>query len=324
MNKAQTPADTPRPSNGTTLHDQQNLAVATVLFGSLVFALGDAIIRFVSTDLNLWQLLLLRAIIVIPVLMWMCRARSRPIRLSPERPGWVSFRSLLMILMWVSYYGALLTLPVSVAASVYYTMPIFVALIAAVIIGDRIGLIGWLGVLLGFMGVLLIVNPDNGGFSGYVLLPLAASLFFAMAVIITRTRLRDEHPLVLTINLQIGFLLTGLLATGAIYSLGGVETTELASFFAGGWKPIGHYELVVIVVLAALITIGYLCTSIAYQVGRSATVATFSFSYIPFVITWAFLFFGEIPDLRESVGILMIILAGILSVRLAGSAKQSG
>lgn len=324
MNKAQTPAHPARPGNRDAARDQQNLAVATVLFGSLVFALGDAVVRFVSADLNLWQILVLRAIIVIPVLMWLCHSRPTPIRLSPERPGWVSFRSSLMILMWVSYYGALLTLPVSVAASVYYTMPIFVALIAAVIIGDRIGLTGWFGVLLGFIGVLLIVKPDSGGVNGYVLLPLAASLFFAMAVIITPTRLRDEHPLVLTINLQIGFLLTGLLATGAIYSLGGVETKALSSFFAGGWKPVGLYELVVIVVLAALITIGNLCTSIAYQLGRSATVATFSFSYIPFVIIWAFLFFRETPGPREIVGILMIIVAGILSVRPAGNVEPSG
>jgi len=103
MNKAQTPAHPARPGNRDAACDRQNLAVATVLFGSLVFALGDAVVRFVSADLNLWQILVLRAIIVIPVLMWLCHSRPTPIRLSPERPGWVSFRSSLMIRMWVSY-----------------------------------------------------------------------------------------------------------------------------------------------------------------------------------------------------------------------------
>ena len=312
-----------RQGSGEAAGDRQNVAVAAVLFGSLIFALGDAIVRLISADLGLWQILVMRAIIVIPVLVWMCRARARPIGLSPEHAGWVSLRSALMILMWVTYYGALLTLPVSVAASVYYTMPIFVALIAAAFLGDRIGMLGWLGVGLGFVGVLLIVNPHSGGFNGYVLLPLASSLLFAVGMIVTRSKLRNEHPLVMTINLQLGFLLLGLLATGTIYAAGGVETTTLESFFAGGWKPLGLREVIVILVLAAIITIGNICTAIAFQQGRSATVATFSFSYIPFVTMWGFLFFGEVPDLRTIIGIMMIVVAGILSLRTSKKEELS-
>ncbi|MAK17796.1 MAG: permease [SAR116 cluster bacterium] len=323
MNKAHTPMRSARQGSGEAAGDRQNVAIAAVLFGSLIFALGDAIVRLVSADLGLWQILVLRAIIVIPALVWMCRVRSRPIRLSPERAGWVSLRSALMVLMWVTYYGALLTLPVSVAASVYYTMPIFVALIAAMFIGDRIGVLGWFGVALGFVGVLLIVDPHSGGFNGYVLLPLASSLLFAVAMIVTRVKLRDEHPLAMTINLQLGFLVIGLLASEAIYAAGGVETTTLESFFASGWKSLGRREVIVILALAAIITIGNICTAIAFQAGRSATVATFSFSYIPFVTMWGFLFFGEVPDLRIIIGIMMIVVAGILSLRTSKKEELS-
>ena len=295
--------------------DRPAIAVATVLSASLLFSLGDAIVKLISVDLGLWQILVLRALISIPALIVICRLSSTPVRLAPMALGWTATRSILMISMWVTYYAALLTLPVSVAASVYYTMPIFVSLIAAIFIGDRIGNLGWTGVALGFVGVLLIVKPDKDGFNLFTIFPLMSAIFFAFAMIVTRARLRDEHPYALTINLQLGFLVTGLIATGFVHVMGSIEGTPVATFFGGSWKDVGTREWLVLFVLACIITVGNIGTSLAYQLGRSSMIATFSFSYIPFAIVWGFIFFGEVPDAMTFLGIFLIISAGILAIR---------
>ena len=81
--------------------------------------------------------------------------------LLPRRAGWVALRSLMLALMWIAYYAALTHLALGIAAAVYYTLPIFITLFAALFIGDRIGPKGWLAVLLGFLGVLLILKPST-------------------------------------------------------------------------------------------------------------------------------------------------------------------
>lgn len=295
--------------------DRPRMAVATVLLTMLAASFGDALVKFVSADLVLWQIFVMRSAIAIPVLIGICRIRSEPIRLLPNDFGWTVLRSSLLLLMWLAYYAALLNLPISVAASVYYTMPIFVALLAAVVIGDKIGAGGWVGVVIGFVGVLLIIKPNNGGFNAYTLLPLIAAFVFAVTMIITRTKCRNEHPYVLALNLNIAFLLVGLMATAFIQFFGGIEGTSVGSFFGGPWKSVGERELAAIVVLGFAFIIASVGTSFAYQVGRSSVVATFSFSYVPFVAIWGTILFGEFPDLTTMAGIVLIILAGCLAVR---------
>lgn len=155
--------------------DKPGTAIATILFTSLALSFGDALVKFVSTDLVVWQIFVLRSAIALPVLFAICRMRIGPIRLLPINIGWTVLRSSLMIFMWLVYYAALLNLPISVAASVYYTMPIFVTLLAAMFIGDKIGIYGWIGVGIGFIGVLLIIKPDSSDFSVYTLLRMALS-----------------------------------------------------------------------------------------------------------------------------------------------------
>ena len=304
----------PRDTDGRE-DDQLAVAIAAVLCGAVIFSLGDVLVKLMSVDLSLWQMLVLRAAIVVPALICLCRFRRNPVRLRPVNMRWTSVRNLLMILMWVSYYGSILVLPVAVAASIYYTMPILVTLIAAVVLGQRVGPLGWAGVCVGFVGVLLIVKPDNADFTLYTMLPFASALFFAIAIIITRTKIRREDPFVMAINLQLGFLLVGLAATGLIYGFGGISGTSLKAFLGGPWQSLGQSEWLMIVLLAVIITAGNICTAIAYQRGSSVTVATFSFAYIPFVAVWGFLLFDEVPDLRTIMGILMIVGAGLVSIR---------
>lgn len=295
--------------------DRPLVAVMAALASALMFSLGDAIVKLVSFDLSLWQILVLRAFVSIPVLVLFCRWRASPVQLKPDSPFWTMARSILMILMWVSYYAGLVTLPVSAAAAVYYTMPIFVTLISSIYPGDRIGAAGWFGVAVGFCGMLLIVKPDGGSFNHFIILPLFAAICFAVSIVITRTRLRHEHPFAMAVNLHLGFLLTGLIATVMVYMMGDLHNTKLGTFFGGPWQPLGTREWIVIVILAVIVTAGNLTTSIAYQLGQSSTVATFSFAYIPFVGIWGFIFFGEVPDLITVSGILMIIFAGSMVLR---------
>ncbi len=220
-----------------------------------------------------------------------------------------------MISMWLTYYAALIHLSISVAATVYYTMPIFLTLIAAILIGERVSISSWFAVLLGFLGVLITIKPNKEGFDIFTLLPLCSALFFAFAMIITRVKLQSEHPYILTINLQICFLLAGLVGTGivAIYPWHG--TTDQFAFFTSSWRSLNTIECVVIFILAVAITVGNILTSIAYQKGKASVIGTLSFAYIPFIAIWGFIFLGEVPEISTFLGMIMISIAGFIVVR---------
>jgi drug/metabolite transporter (DMT)-like permease len=296
--------------------DNVRLAVAVILLTNLALSLGDAVVKQISADFVLWQIFVIRSIIAIPILIAVFRLRSRSASLAPRHFGWVALRSLMLTLMWVAYYSALPHLALGIAAVTYYTLPIFITLFAAIFIGDRIGLMGWGSVLLGFAGVLLILKPAAGGFNGYALLPLVSAILYALAMILTRTKCREENPLVLSLSLNVSFVAVGLLATLLIAMVGEpFAAPQDTSFLFGEWSIMGKTEWLIMALLAAAVIIGSVGAAIAYQVGPPATVATFDFAYVGFAGLWGVLFFAEVLDGVTITGMLLIIAAGVLAVR---------
>lgn len=302
------------PAPGLARGDNVRFAVTVILVTNLALSLGDAAIKSISGSFVLWQIFVLRSIIAIPVLVLIFRLRFGTVPLMPRRPGWVAARSLMLTFMWITYYAALTHVALGVAAATYYTLPIFITLFAAIFIGDRIGAMGWGAILLGFVGVLLILKPDAQGIDGYVLLPLVSAILYALAMILTRTKCRDEHPLVLSLSLNVSFIGVGLLATLLAFVAAPVDAGQ-GGFLLGAWSAMGATQWLAMTLLAAATIIGSIGAAVAYQAGPPSTVAAFDFAYVGFAGLWGVLFFGEILDAMTLAGIALIVISGVLAVR---------
>ena len=293
--------------------DNLKLAITVIVLTVMTLALGDALIKKVSADLVLWQIFVLRSALALPVLYLILRFRFASVRLKPISLGWTLARSAMLALMWVAYYVSLPHIQLSTAAAAYYTLPIFITLFSALLVGEAVGRAGWIAVGLGFCGVLLIVKPAAADFNSYALLPLLSAMLYALAMILTRTKCRNEHPLVLSGALNLTFIVFGLAATGLI-SL--IDADGVSSpFLSSDWAPLGSDEILAISLLAFAILVASIGTSIAYQIGASSVVATFDFAYVGFAVVFGFLFFGEVPDSMAVGGIFLIVVAGIMAVR---------
>lgn len=290
--------------------DRIPLAVAAIIMTVLALSLGDALIKMTSSSFVIWQIFVIRSLILLPILAVLVVSTGHPH--VPGAFGWIAVRSLMLIAMWVCYYLSLPRLSLSAAAAAYYTLPIFITLFSALFVGDRISAAGWVAVVLGFIGVLLILRPQAGDFNLYALLPLVSAMLYAGAMIVTRTRCRDEHPLTLSLALNLGFIIVGGLAAGLILL---VPAEVRHGFLLSPWTPMGHGEWVSMGLLAAAILIGSIGAAIAYQNGPPAMIGAFDFAYVGFAVIWGIVFFDEPPDLIASVGMIMIVSAGVLSLR---------
>lgn len=314
--------DRDRRGNGSMKHftyadgDNIKLAVFAIVFTVFALSLGDALIKQISADFPLWQIFALRSVIAIPVLIAVIKTRTQAVSLKPINLGWTALRSLMLTFMWVAYYTALPQVALSVAAAVYYTLPLFITLFAAVFIGEKVGVKGWIAVFLGFCGVLLILRPQADDFNGYALLPLTSAVLYAFAMILTRTKCKNENPLVLSLGLNVSMIGVGFIATLFVSlwspSSGDVEGYR---FLLGRWISMGTQEWFAMGLLATAIIIGSVGAAIAYQAGPSSIVSTFDFSYLAFAALWGLLFFAEMPDSVSVAGIVLIAMAGILAVR---------
>lgn len=292
--------------------DNLPLAVAVIVFTVLALSLGDALIKLTSGEFVIWQIFVLRSLLVLPVLLIYLWAKIPDALAVPPALGWTLLRSLMLVGMWVAYYVALPKLELSIAAAAYYTLPIFITFFSAAFIGDKIKLLGWAAVIVGFLGVLLILRPNAGDFNLYALLPLVSAALYALAMILTRTKCRAVNPLMLSVALNLTFVVVGIVAAISIMVL---APEPRQGFLLAPWAEMASREWLSMVLLAAAILIGSVGAAIAYQNGPPQIIGTFDFAYVGFALLWGMVFFAEVPDLLSLIGIILIVVAGVMSLR---------
>lgn len=297
-------------------NDNPKRAVAVIIATVFALALGDALIKGTSATFTLWQIFVLRSVAVVPILILLIHWRATGISLFPQQPVWTVLRSLLLALMWVTYYLSLAHVGLSIAAAAYYTLPLFITLFAAIFLGDSIGRLGWGAVVIGFLGVVLILEPRTEDFNWYATLPLISAVLYAFAMILTRSRCRSEHMLVLSLWLNLTMLVMGVVATLILGMLTlPHETISAQSFLLGAWSALGFTEVLALAVLSVAIIIGSVGAAYAYQNGRPATIATFDFAYVAFALLWGIFIFDEELTKWGMLGIALVVVAGVLAVR---------
>ena len=296
--------------------DNTKLAVLSIIFAVLALSMGDAVIKYFSASFSLWQIYVIRSLIAVPILIAVIKFREPTLSLKPVSISWTAIRSLLLGIMWVAYYTALPHIKLSVAAAVYYTIPLFITLFSAVFTGDKVTSKSWIAIVLGFFGVLVIVRPDADGFNAYVLLPLLAAILYAVAMILTRTKCLDENPKILSLSLNITFIGMGIVASLLIAIWDPTESARNTyPFLIGDWAVLDLSGWLTMSVLAVVVILGSLFAAIAYQNAPSSVVATFDYSYLAFAALWGLLVFSEVPDALTILGMVMIAGAGMIAIR---------
>lgn len=159
--------------------------------------------------------------------------------------------------------------------------------------------------------MLLILRPEAGDFNAYAILPLVSAMLYAGAMILTRTRCRQQDPIMLALALNIGFVVVGGLAAMAILLLPGPARQ---GFLLAPWAGMGPSEWLSMSLLASAIVIGSVGAAIAYQNGPPAMIGAFDFAYVGFAVLWGLVFFAEVPDMLSTLGMLLIVGAGILAL----------
>ncbi|MGF1609970.1 MAG: DMT family transporter [Kiloniellales bacterium] len=306
----------PHSSPSASYPERAAFGAALIVAAALGMAFQDAVVKYVSAGLPLWQLYVLRALIVIPVLAGGLTLLGGRGAARPKALGWALLRSLLLVLMYIAFYGALPLLSLSVVATAYYTAPLFITLLSALLLGEPVGGRGWAAIGIGFLGVLAILRPGTEAFTLLALLPVLSGLFYALAAIITRSKCLGEAPLVLSLTLNVCFLLVGAVASAAVL-LWNPTADEAAvyPFLLGRWVELGAREWGFIVLLAILIVAVSAGVAKAYQSGPPVVIATFDYSYLVFAAFWSFVIFAELPDAATVVGMVLITSAGLLALR---------
>jgi drug/metabolite transporter (DMT)-like permease len=294
---------------------QAQRAILAIVASVAALSLGDAVIKAASLSLPLWQMYILRSAPVLPALWWLARRQGL---IALHAPFWIMIRSVLLVVMWLSYYASLPLMPLSLAAAAYYTGPLFIVALSVVTARRWPTGRAIFAIFCGFLGVLMIIRPDTSGFEIATLLPVIAAFLYACAMVLTSAKCQVESPFVLALALNMTFIVAGAAL--------GVFSGREGSVVLGPWQPVDLTLFATVAALAALILIGSVGAAYAYQNGAPTTVAAFDYSYLVFSLLWGALFFNELPGTIALIGIFVVIGAGIFAMPsgMGGRRRRSG
>lgn len=289
--------------------ESQNAPVAAALWmlaAMLIIGFIDNYVAVIAQHMGLWQFFILRAAIAIPLVWGMSKLGLGAFWPRRWRP--VLGRSFVLTLAMLCYFGALGLMPIAQALAGLFTSPIFVLLLGWAMLGHRFGPRRAVAVLVGFAGVLLVLQPGGAGFSGWLALPVAGGAFYAMSALATRAWCAGESTVC---------LLAWMLAMQVVVSalvLGGLALWPVPGdgFLTRGWVwPVSEsWGLVWLQAVGSVA--GVFGIIRAYQLAEASHVSVFEYSVMIWGPLFGWLLFAQTVGPWQGAGIALIIAAGLL------------
>jgi drug/metabolite transporter (DMT)-like permease len=279
-------------------HKPENLGLAAALTTAAFFCvamvgtLAKVSGQYTSTGVLLLFQNLICFLFIVPVAM-----RDGWSALRTHKIGLHILRAAMGTACWYALFFAITQIPLANATLLTYSAPLWMPLVAWVATRQRVAKATWLGAAIGFVGVLLVLQPQGKGFNVGELSALAGALFLAVAMMSVRW-LGATEPM-----LRVLFY---------YFLLSTVMSVPIAVF---DWRPIPAAAWVWLIALGFAQLSSQILIVVAYRYASAEKVGAFIYSVIVFTALIDWIVWGHRPTLFTYLGMALVIGGGLVAVR---------
>lgn len=289
------------------------LGAACAALAVITFSANDTVIKFLSGDYALHQVVLIRSslgLLVASLIIFPFAGGWRVLR--TERLGLHIVRGLFVVFANITFFLGLATLPLAEGVAIFFVSPLLITVFSVVFLGEHVGPRRWAAVVVGFIGVLIVQRPGTEAFQAASILPLVAATCYAGLHMMTRFIGRTESAATMTVYIQLTFIGVCLLFWVFVGDgrFAEQDNPSLAFLFrAWSWPEASDWVLMLLIGFAT--GVGGFLISQAYRVAEAAVVAPFEYLALPIAILAGYLVFDEVPAATTFAGIALILGSGL-------------
>ena len=266
--------------------------IGMMLLGILMFSLNDVMGKWLVATYTVGQVLLLRSAAGLAVLAPFVIRQGVMRTLRPERPGLQVLRVALGAGEVALFYLAVSYLPLADTMTIWLAAPVWSALLAVLLLGERVDAGRWLAIAAGFVGVAIALNPTGASLSMPALLALLGSILFAGMMIAGR-QLRATPDVTLVAWQTLGALLMGIV---------------LLPF---GWVTPSWADAAMLGLLGIVAMVAHLCVTRSLKLAEASVVVPYQYTLIVWALLFGWLVFGDWPTPSMLAGSALIVAAGL-------------
>lgn len=286
---------------------QQNtrLGVWLMIATALVFAMQDGISRHLAGEYNVFMIIMIRFWFFAAFVLALAARQPGGIRAAARtrRPLTQLARGVVLVTEIIVMVAAFTILGLTESHAVFAVYPLLIAALSGPILGERVGWRRWTAIGIGFLGVLVILQPGSGVFQPAALIPLAAALMFALYGLLTRHVSRDDSSSV------------SLFWAGVI---GAIVSTAVGVWF---WEPMVPTDWAWMGVVCMTAVFSHWLLIKAYEVAEASAIQPFAYLQLPFASAMGIIVFDEVLRTNVAIGAAIVVGAGVFTLwraRVAG------
>jgi drug/metabolite transporter (DMT)-like permease len=289
--------------------------IACIVAAMLLLSLQDSLIKWLGATYALHEIVLTRSVIAATVIVVVLAVTARLALLRISRWPLHLARGLLLVVSNSTFFLGLIAMPIAEAVAMFFVAPLFITVLAALVLREPVGPRRLFAVLAGFAGVVIVVRPGSGLFGYVALLPVAAAATYAVMQILTRRLGTTDSAPAMALSVQMVFIVVSVgmgLAVGDGRFAGSDDPS--LNFLLRAWRVPAAGDVPLLALVGLLIAAASVLMSQAYRITAPATIAPFEYIALPFSAAWGFLFWGEVPDAIAILGMGLIVGSGVFIV----------
>ncbi len=278
-----------------------------MLLASLSFAMMGGFAKVISETLPSVEVAFFRnifGVIIVAIAIY-----KVPLKQIGGRPWLLFFRGSMGFISLLAYFYAMANIPLGEAVTYNKTSPIFVAIFAYLFLNEKLSLPAILAIMIGFVGIVFVAQPQGGSFDKYDVLGILSGVGAALAY----TSIRELREYYDTRAIVMSFMFIGTIGP-MILMLITPYITVSPNFdwaFAKFVMPVG-IEWLYVTAVGIFATISQLLMTKAYSITKAGIVGTISYTNIVFAVIIGVMLGDPIPDIWTILGIILVIISGLL------------
>lgn len=276
------------------------LGILLKVLATLAFTLMAILGRSLAGEIPVGEMVFFRASFAfLPLGAWMVIRGVSLHTLRTRHPLLHARRAATGVLAMFTYFSALMFLPVADLTAIGFASPLIVVVLAATLLGERVGAYRWSAVAAGFVGVTIMLLPHLSGEvqSGWgVMLALANAIFVAFTMIFIRSMSQSEPPLTIAFFFQLSCAL-----------ISGIT-------LAFDWVTPRLDQFAILAGIGILGGIGQLLMTTSYRHAAASTLANFDYAAMIWAVLLGWMFFAEVPVAEVFIGAVVVVGSGLFIV----------
>jgi len=286
--------------------------IILILLAMLAFSVQDSIMKYIYNFSSLYEVYLIRTLVSFVIILLFLKITKKSIIFKTQYPLLTFCRVILFFFGFSFFYISLTVLPLSTATALFFVTPFLITIFAKFFLKEQIGPRRWLAVIIGFIGVYVILDPNFDNFDYMSLTPILCAFCYSLSMIIIKITSEKDSVYTQTFTFYIGAIIISIIFY-FIISDGQYNTIDhpASQFIFREWFSNLENSMLFIIATGFTASLAFVLTFSAYRVASPAVVSPFEYSILLWSSLSGWYFFNEIPELKTIIGILLIVCGGI-------------